>query len=413
MKNNIALYLTKIGFFAMLLYSVFFLAILRVQIQNMTMLLGGITALFMAVDMILNNFNIEKLLVKEVIILIGFLLYSVFTAILFAAYKGSALDGIFQLFQNLILLIVTIYIIVRDQNIKFVALAFIIVMTVMAVYALGNMEEFDTRLSLTEETNANVLGHNAMCALMLLPLFIKPKKTCLNALLIVCASIFITTIVLSSSRMSFICLIVFAFLFFIKIYPMAFNRLRSSSRGLQVAIGLLVLLVVGYLFLSQLEGTLMYERLQSLFDVMDTGEGDGQGRIYLYNKAWKFFKENPLFGVGYANFAPKNYGAYSHSTYAEILACSGIFGSIIYIVFYWSMYKNVKKQTLSKGNNSEEIIRLTMMVALLVIIVLGIGEIVFYKINYYIIFGLIIGYGIISDEGRKTDEKNKGFTNSI
>ena len=412
-NNNYALYLTKIGFFAMLLYSVFFLAVLRVQIQNMTMLLGVITVLFMALDMSLSSFNIQRLFSKEVNILVGFLLYSVLTSVLFATHKMSALNGVFQLVQNLILLVVTIYIVIRDGNIKFVSLAFIIVMTVMSIYALRNMEAFDTRLTLTEETNANVLGHNAMCALMLLPLFIKQKKPWINLLLIACGGCFIITIVLSSSRMSFICLIVFVLMFFIKIYPMSSNKLRSSSRALQVTVGLIVLLIMGYLLLPLLEGTLMQERLESLFDVMDTGEGDGAGRVYLYQRAWEFFKENPLFGIGYANFAPRNYGAYSHSTYAEILSCSGIFGTVLYLAFYWRMYKNIQKAKLLKETNSEEIIRLTMMIALMVIVVLGIGEIVFYKINYFIIFGLIIGYGIISQEREAINEENQSAENSI
>ena len=413
MKNNIALFFTKLCFFAMLLYSVFILAVLKIKIANLTMLLGGITVVFMVIDIIIHNFNLKKLIVNEFIILLFFVGYSVVTSILFANFKNSAFDGIFQLFQNLILLVVTMYIIIRDRSIKFISLSFVFVMLVMAIYALGNMEDFDSRLSLTEETNANVLGHNAMCALMLLPLFIKPKNLLHNCILIICAVIFICTIVLSGSRMSFICLVVFILLFFLKLYPASLNKISSSSRAIKVIVGIVACIGVLYLIMPALKGTLMYERLESLFTLVDTGDGDGQGRIYLYERAWEFFKSNPLCGIGYANFAPMNYGAYSHSTYAELLACSGILGLIIYLLFYRAMYKRVKKVKMLKLDNRNETIRLTMMIALSVIVVLGIGEIVFYKINYYIIFGLIIGYGIISQEGRRVYEKNKSFKNSI
>lgn len=397
MRKNVALTLTKISFFAMLTYSVLFLAVLRIQISNVTMLLGLFSAFFMIVDMAINNFDIRKLFTKEVIILLALAIYSFMTSLVFAEHKFSAFNGLFQLLQNMILMVVTVYIILRDQKISFVVGSFVLIMLAMAIYAIGNMGEFDVRLTLTEETNANVLGHNAMCALMFLPLFIKPNKKWFNILLILVAVLFVLTIVFSGSRMSFICMIVFGALFFARILPESRNKGKNKSRLIASILGLGAFVLLLYLLIPLFKGTLLYERMQSLFDLFNDKEADGAGRIYLYQRAWELFKTNPIFGIGYANFAPLNHGAYTHSTYAEILSCVGLIGTGIYIAFYCQLKNRLKKNEIEKDKN--QITRLTMVIAFIVILVLGIGEIVFYKINYFIIFGLITGYGLINKKG--------------
>ena len=85
-KNNVPIFMTKVSFFAMLFYSAFLLDIVDIKISNMTMMLGVITVGFMALDMMLHDFNLLKLLVPEIKIMIAFLIYSFITSLLFACH---------------------------------------------------------------------------------------------------------------------------------------------------------------------------------------------------------------------------------------------------------------------------------------------------------------------------------------
>ena len=49
--KKLTLNLVKISFFLMLIYSVFFLAVLNLNIPRLTLILGGLTVVFMIVDM--------------------------------------------------------------------------------------------------------------------------------------------------------------------------------------------------------------------------------------------------------------------------------------------------------------------------------------------------------------------------
>jgi O-antigen ligase len=55
------------------------------------------------------------------------------------------------------------------------------------------------------------------------------------------------------------------------------------------------------------------------------------GRIDLYSEAWKYFLQNPIFGLGFNQFRLYNSkGMYSHSTYMEILANTGMVGAVLF-----------------------------------------------------------------------------------
>lgn len=409
--KKLTLNLVKISFFLMLIYSVFFLAVLNLNIPRMTLILGGLTVVFMIVDMFYTEFDLKRIFTAEVWLLLGFIAYCLLTSLLFADYKNSAVDGLITLIENVVLMVVTVYLILRDKSIKFVAATFIIAMSLMAIYSLVNLENVTERLTLTESTNANVLGHNAMCALTLLPLFIKQGKRLRNLLLIAISVALVATVILSGSRMSFICLIVFAVLFFIRVYPMSINSVKKSSIGIKLLVGVIAFAGVAFLIISTMRGTLLYERMESLFVVFETGEGDGQGRIDLYERAWRLFKTNPITGVGYANYAASYHGTYSHSTYAELLSCTGILGCLIFLAFYLRMLIGAGKKRGEKG--TPDLSRTIMLIAFAVIIVLGIGEIVFYKINYFIIFGLIIGNRILSKEKGETHAEAESVADSV
>jgi len=113
-------------------------------------------------------------------------------------------------------------------------------------------------------------------------------------------------------------------------------------------------------------------------------EDSFSGRTDLYDLAWIMYKENPVFGIGYNNFATASgYGYFTHSTYMELLACTGTIGFVLFLfpVFSsaWRGLRSMKKD----GGRSATI--------LLMMLVSG-----FFGIVYYNVIFLMIMYMEIS-----------------
>ena len=152
-----------------------------------------------------------------------------------------------------------------------------------------------------------------------------------------------------------------------------------------------------YFVSRSLTDTLIIDRMNELLNVLDTGEGDGEARIYLYEEAWKLFLQHPIFGVGYANFGPMHYGVYTHSTYAEILSCTGLMGFIPFVCYYLYISRELKKGV--RLDNAKRVsTNHHLVLAFIVLLLLGIGEILIYKIKYFVVFGILAGQFYLNKE---------------
>lgn len=140
------------------------------------------------------------------------------------------------------------------------------------------------------------------------------------------------------------------------------------------------------LLLVSIIGVLYYLRTSyldssSFRKLMHTAE-NGQGatsRIRMFNAAMELFWEHPLFGIGYKQYAlVSEFGKYSHMTYAELLSCTGIIGTIIFLYPIGRLLVQLCKLNLTKGTYERR-----MLLAMLVIeLFLGIGMIFMYTIGH-------------------------------
>ena len=55
-------------------------------------------------------------------------------------------------------------------------------------------------------------------------------------------------------------------------------------------------------------------------------------RAVLLRRAIEVGKENIFYGVGYGNFVKYTYGAFSHNSFAELFACTGLLGFLLYAI---------------------------------------------------------------------------------
>lgn len=120
-------------------------------------------------------------------------------------------------------------------------------------------------------------------------------------------------------------------------------------------------------------------RLQKLFS-----DGGTTVRLELYSLAIEYWKTSPLFGIGldqYKILCP--YGFFSHSTYAELLSCTGIFGVIIFFLPIISLILKLLKSIYVKKN-----ISYTSKIVLLMIFIelfIGVGQVFTFSFEHLLI----------------------------
>lgn len=133
-----------------------------------------------------------------------------------------------------------------------------------------------------------------------------------------------------------------------------------------------------YYGITQFVNTSIYARFLMLDNASST-------RLQLYKDAVKFWKMSPIFGIGFGQYQVfSSYRLYSHSTYAEILACTGIIGCLLFFIplFAYS-FKLLKNAFCKKSqNNYEAVIRLSM---LFIELLLGATMIFIYDFSHMLI----------------------------
>ena len=406
MKVKVSVFLfVKLSFFVMLLYSSFLMELLEIKIANMTMLLGMLTAFLMLADMAVINFNPLKIITSDVKRLVLFALICCLGVVLAATYWDSAINGIIQLAQCLLLMVIAIYICIREGSLTFCARTIMIVMALGAWHALANIESFNERLALSETGNANVFGHNAVLGICMAHIAFKNDTLIKKIFHIGLIVLFSLAVIISASRMSFIALSGYLVIYLLVIAPRKTEPSRFSW-GVRF-LGILCVAAVALSLVSRfLGGTLIMGRMGELFNVIDTGEGDGAARLYLYEEAWKLFLQHPIFGVGYANFGPMHHGVYTHSTYAEILSCTGLVGFVPFACYYWYIFQELRKG-IRLDNAMQTSTNHHLILVFIVLLLLGIGEILIYKIKYFVVFGMLAAQFFLNREQTMLHQANQ------
>ena len=142
------------------------------------------------------------------------------------------------------------------------------------------------------------------------------------------------------------------------------------------------------------------------FSTISTGD---ETRIGMYQEAYQFFKSSPLFGIGFNNYRLLSvYHTYSHSTYAEVLACTGLLGAVLYLSAFLIMAgKTIKIIAVGRTDSTIRLQARNIFGLLTVTLLLGAGVIHFYDMTSSIILAAIIAFNQVnSPTERRTVEKN-------
>lgn len=376
-------------FFILFLFYVEWFQLVFLQIPNMLLLLGAGTLVFISLHALQTKTDIIKNLTSEFYFWIFFALSSLFFGMLVAVNYGLLIRSIFTFVQFLALMYGILYISIQDDGIDFFIYAYIFLAIISAITTVfWGVDYEDGRMSMGFNNNPNSLGVMMIMGISFILYKINIKKWVNVIFSFGLIFLLFYILILTGSRkalLSFFLIITYWFLFVIyeeiKILPIS-----TKITGI---LSIILVLFFGYrIFYPLMQNSVLMNRLITLLE-----EGGGI-REEMYRIAMDIFRQHPLIGIGLDNYrAVTIFATYSHSTYAEALACTGIIGSIFYFAPYLLILFNYTKLITSVKNNTQLLKQAKVLLGLFIILLfLGTGIIHFYEVTSSMILGMIIAF---------------------
>lgn len=344
-------------------------------------------------------------IVKEGYVRLGFelkcwFLYAALSLVVmsFALDSGQVIDSVFKYVQRLLIVFMVVYICEKENTVKF-AIRLLAVNAVACAYAvLSTLGNYKLKLDITSGADLSANDVGALMAFGCFAVMIalgKRERTSPLSTVLKFASVIamITVIFLTGSRKSIYAVIILALLW---ILMNGRDYLKNSSIGKIMVVAIVAIIAFRYIgdnLAPYMEDTNLYVR--TLGRGAEKAVNSNEGRIRLYGTALQEFAEHPLLGLGFNNFVIKHYN-YTHSTYVEPLACSGLLG-LLYLVPYITMTRNqIQLIILNKKNPIEYMWQKELFAFLGMFLFVGVGIPYMYKDNPCIILALFIASQHIS-----------------
>jgi len=334
-----------------------------------------------------------------------------FVTIVVAESTSLVTDGLFKYFQRVLLIILITYICEKEKSIKFAIRLLAVTAVACAAASLLTMNDYSQKL--TVESGAGV-STNDIGSIMAFGCFAilfafgvgnksKAYKTILKIGYIIAA---LAVISIAGSRKSILAIIILFAAMFILCGRDYFQRMTSSQFVSIIILGLIAVVFVYNYLLPYFEDTNLYVRMFGR-GAERTAQSD-EGRLELYKTALEEFFHHPIFGLGFNNYI-YHHGSYTHSTYVEPLACSGIFG-LLYLIPYVSILIKQIKLSFSNDPNyvtENRVFHKQMLAFYIAFLFVGIGIPYMYKDIPCIILAMFVAWQKISFDELGLSNKNR------
>ena len=344
-------------------------------------------------------------IVKDGYVRLGFelkcwFLYAILSIVFmsFALDSGQVVSSVFKYVQRLLIIFMIVYICEKEGSVKF-ALRLLAVNAVACAFAtLLVIDDIQQKLSISSGANLSANDIGALMAFgcfAVLFAFGKREKTSPLATIFKFSSIIamVTVIFLAGSRKSIVAVVIVLILLSVMNGKEYLKHTPITK--------LLVFGIVGAIAVSFIAENLAPYAMETNLYTRMFGRGvegtasSDEIRIQLYMQALTEFVKNPLIGMGFNNFVLE-YGNYTHSTYVEPLACSGMMG-VLYLIPYARMFKRQIQLVVLNRNNPIECIKQKEFFAFYIsILFVAVGIPYMYKDNPCIILALFIASQHIS-----------------
>ena len=302
--------------------------------------------------------------------------------------------------EIIIVLICLMAISTMDNSISFVVNTS---KTVHIIYALSMMFLAENRSGRLTLYNSNTDATVCLAGILLILVSIKIDRRLLTIIDFGIIAFLFYCILQTGSRKALICASLFIAIWMISVIRTV-NQNNDLSLGdyrhfinTSFLLALIIILTVG---IPQISSSYAFKKLLSGGD--ETSDGY---RIIMYREAWTYFQSKPLFGIGYDMFRYTSIlHRFSHSTYAEMLSCCGLYGCILYFAPYFYIGKNIYLSTRKEINTQSKLKGLTFGIYFIIMLFLGTGMIHFYNEKFILMFGIMTAY-IIIESNKEPEEQ--------
>ena len=379
---------SKLFYMLLILYYGWF-QIVFFQIPNMLLILGAGMIGCIILHSFVTRTKIINALTIELILWILFVFTSYIFGIFVAINHEFLLNALMTFMEFLFLIFGITYISKHDGKIEFfinVLILFALLCAITTVF--WGVDYGQGRISMGFNNNPNSLGITmalGVCCILFKHSF---KKLLFSIVSFSAVVLLIYVCLLTGSRKSFlsILMIITYWIVFVLLKDIKELKFTEKVKGI---VSILLVTFVGYYFLIPLfKDSILIERLILLF------ESGSDTREDMYSVALEYFKQSPMVGIGFNNFrALSAFGTYSHSTYSEALACTGIIGCILYFSPYIKLLLSYANLITSKRIDSNLLRQSKIMLAFFgTLLFLGVGVIHFYEMTSSIAFGMVIAF---------------------
>ena len=359
-------------------------------LPNCSIICFSIILIFLFLDIIQNHGG-KVVVGQEFRCWTIYLVISLLTAV-FCVNTSGIYRGLVDYIQRMVIVFAVYYVCSLEKSIKWPINLLTLVSIASAVCILSGTSDVSRRLgsagSASEAISANDMG--ALMAFGCFTIFFafnnKRKTSIFRMALVAAISIlFISVISISGSRKAIIAVMIL-YIFLIFFCAKSVFSSISSVQLFLIVIAVGGILVLAYIQLLPLfENTSLYIRVFGSKAVAASQSNDG--RLFLIEQALKDFWEHPIIGLGYNNFV-YYHGNYTHCTYVEPLASSGIWG-LLYLIPYISIFN--KRLFLARYSQKDKILQKALLAFYISFLFIGVGIPFIYKDIPNVILGMLLG----------------------
>jgi O-antigen ligase len=262
----------------------------------------------------------------------------------------------------------------------------LVYMTTMLVWGYEGRQG---RLYLSASSNPNGDAITLFLGIFCILLLLDTEKTINLVLSLSLVGLLGYTIILTGSRKSFMAVLAYLFLWFISAFKQQLKIQTKNKKILIIFILVIVLVIVRALLWAPFVESVLYSRLTT----NGYNIADSESRSGMYREAIQFFRDNPLWGIGFNHYRLlSTYRTYSHSTYAEIISTTGVVGTVIYFSAYIVIIYNLLEIFIKKKGTMVSIVSIQYLALMIVMLALGTGVIHFYNRIDHTAFALMISF---------------------
>lgn len=255
------------------------------------------------------------------------------------------------------------------------------------------------RMSISNTANSNALGVMMLFSIAMCIYRINTTEKRFKKLLpwILVSFVFAYYMISTASKKAILGTIILLVFWMIFSLPKQF----SGSALLKWVLAVGVVAILMFVFYTWFKSN-NYERFKYVIDRMTAIRDDEstQERSELMKAAWHVFLQHPVFGVGLNNFSYYNsYRTYSHSTYFELLSCTGIIGTVLFFVPVISIIRNLKekKDYYKHNDNSTYIQTEYMLIVMAVVLFIYISQIAIYSFIHIYVLTVLLAYSRLNN----------------